>query len=472
MARTDFRTPRLYVEAPLAEGAEVKLDPQQTNYLVNVLRLGADASRASVQWPRRRIRKRARGDFAQKRVARRRPPHAAAGGAAGRRLSVRAAQARPPRLYGAEGGRDGGAAAEAAHHPAHPDRARQSRAPARQRHRSLRAMRRDLGARGRRAGDARKGARAIGRPERLIVFCDEEAPQASPLDALGEVSAEDGVGLLVGPEGGFDDDERAAILAAPRVLAPEPRPADPARGHGGGGGADAHPGHARRLAEVAPRRQGLIFDHRGSRRPFCRHVLASLQSVMIYRQLGKRRGVRGAMSFARGPLFAFLIGSPSGLASAGEFDRSTLPAAVASPARCDATSEGPGVLKDSGDCKRISGYIAAGARSGKMSKLAAAPPPSASSRRRNSSAACVPPARRSSTLPRARTACSCLPAPATRRAEAPRARLKRRLVESRIDRAAPRAFVTLESNAAPAHGRSLRSPRGDEARSSRPRPWR
>jgi len=55
-------------------------------------------------------------------------------------------------------------------------------------------------------------------PERLIVFCDEEAPQASPLDALGEVSAESGVGLLVGPEGGFDDDERAAILASPRVL--------------------------------------------------------------------------------------------------------------------------------------------------------------------------------------------------------------------------------------------------------------
>jgi 16S rRNA (uracil1498-N3)-methyltransferase len=55
-------------------------------------------------------------------------------------------------------------------------------------------------------------------PERLIVFCDEEAPQASPLDALGGVGVENGVGLLVGPEGGFDDDERAAILAAPRVL--------------------------------------------------------------------------------------------------------------------------------------------------------------------------------------------------------------------------------------------------------------
>ena len=43
MARTDFRTPRLYVSQDLAPGAEVKLDPQQTNYLVNVLRLGAGA---------------------------------------------------------------------------------------------------------------------------------------------------------------------------------------------------------------------------------------------------------------------------------------------------------------------------------------------------------------------------------------------------------------------------------------------
>ena len=125
---------------------------------LNVLRLGAGASRAPVQWPRRRIRKRARGDVAQRRLAHRRPANAAAGGAAGRRLSVRAAQARPPRLYGPEGGRDGGAATEADRHPAHPGRARQSRASARQRHRSLRAMRRDLDAGGRRARNARKDA--------------------------------------------------------------------------------------------------------------------------------------------------------------------------------------------------------------------------------------------------------------------------------------------------------------------------
>ena len=54
--------------------------------------------------------------------------------------------------------------------------------------------------------------------ERLLVFCDEEAEQASPLDALAGAPEEGGVSLLIGPEGGFGDDERAAILSAPRVL--------------------------------------------------------------------------------------------------------------------------------------------------------------------------------------------------------------------------------------------------------------
>src|SRR5258708_39081257 len=43
MARTDFRTPRLYVSEQLATDAEVNLESQQTNYLVNVLRLSAGA---------------------------------------------------------------------------------------------------------------------------------------------------------------------------------------------------------------------------------------------------------------------------------------------------------------------------------------------------------------------------------------------------------------------------------------------
>ena len=54
--------------------------------------------------------------------------------------------------------------------------------------------------------------------ERLRVFCDEEAERTSPLDALANVTADGGVGLLIGPEGGFDDQERAAILKTPRAL--------------------------------------------------------------------------------------------------------------------------------------------------------------------------------------------------------------------------------------------------------------
>jgi len=39
MPRYDFRTPRLYIDAPLDAGASLTLDPAQANYLGNVLRL-------------------------------------------------------------------------------------------------------------------------------------------------------------------------------------------------------------------------------------------------------------------------------------------------------------------------------------------------------------------------------------------------------------------------------------------------
>ena len=39
MPRCDIRTPRLYVDAPLAEGASIALDASQANYLGSVLRL-------------------------------------------------------------------------------------------------------------------------------------------------------------------------------------------------------------------------------------------------------------------------------------------------------------------------------------------------------------------------------------------------------------------------------------------------
>ncbi len=40
MSRPDFRTPRIYLDFPLAAGVTVPLDRDQANYLLNVLRLG------------------------------------------------------------------------------------------------------------------------------------------------------------------------------------------------------------------------------------------------------------------------------------------------------------------------------------------------------------------------------------------------------------------------------------------------
>jgi 16S rRNA (uracil1498-N3)-methyltransferase len=52
---------------------------------------------------------------------------------------------------------------------------------------------------------------------RLLIFADEVAPHASPIEALSRVGPRP-VAVLIGPEGGFDRDERAALLAKPFVL--------------------------------------------------------------------------------------------------------------------------------------------------------------------------------------------------------------------------------------------------------------
>src|ERR1700751_5234673 len=44
MPEHDFRSPRLYVDAPLGEGRTVELEREQSNYLGNVLRLAPGAS--------------------------------------------------------------------------------------------------------------------------------------------------------------------------------------------------------------------------------------------------------------------------------------------------------------------------------------------------------------------------------------------------------------------------------------------
>jgi 16S rRNA (uracil1498-N3)-methyltransferase len=56
-------------------------------------------------------------------------------------------------------------------------------------------------------------------PERLLVFCDEAAEIASPLEALQHgLTAADGIDILIGPEGGFAEEERALLLRQPKAL--------------------------------------------------------------------------------------------------------------------------------------------------------------------------------------------------------------------------------------------------------------
>jgi 16S rRNA (uracil1498-N3)-methyltransferase len=60
---------------------------------------------------------------------------------------------------------------------------------------------------------------------RLLVFCDEAADVADPLQALrreqavsaGQVASR-GIDILIGPEGGFAEEERAILLRQTRIL--------------------------------------------------------------------------------------------------------------------------------------------------------------------------------------------------------------------------------------------------------------
>ncbi|MBR0755588.1 16S rRNA (uracil(1498)-N(3))-methyltransferase [Bradyrhizobium jicamae] len=54
---------------------------------------------------------------------------------------------------------------------------------------------------------------------RLLVFCDEASDVASPVQALQAAqAAASGIDVLIGPEGGFADEERALLLRQPNIL--------------------------------------------------------------------------------------------------------------------------------------------------------------------------------------------------------------------------------------------------------------
>jgi 16S rRNA (uracil1498-N3)-methyltransferase len=55
--------------------------------------------------------------------------------------------------------------------------------------------------------------------QRLLVFCDEAADTANPLQALqGGPTGPNGIDVLIGPEGGFAEEERTLLLRQPLTL--------------------------------------------------------------------------------------------------------------------------------------------------------------------------------------------------------------------------------------------------------------
>jgi 16S rRNA (uracil1498-N3)-methyltransferase len=62
------------------------------------------------------------------------------------------------------------------------------------------------------------GVLAAWQPNRHLVFCDEAAAIADPLLAVAAVPRLAPLAVLIGPEGGFADDERLALLKLPNVI--------------------------------------------------------------------------------------------------------------------------------------------------------------------------------------------------------------------------------------------------------------
>jgi 16S rRNA (uracil1498-N3)-methyltransferase len=217
MPKFDFRAPRLFVDAPLGAGQTVALERDQSNYLGNVLRLSAGATvlvfnGREGEW-QAAIEGRKRPDrlviLAQIRPQDRLPD-----------LTYAFAPLKHARLdYMVQKAVEMGASILQ---------------PVLTRHTQVARMNGD-----RMRANVIEAAEQCGilslaaiadpvplerflaqrEPQRLLVFCDEAAELADPLQALREAPAQSsGIDVLIGPEGGFAEEERAILLRQPQIL--------------------------------------------------------------------------------------------------------------------------------------------------------------------------------------------------------------------------------------------------------------
>ena len=216
MPLADFRSPRLFVDAPLATGAGVALDRAQANYLGNVLRLGAGDTvlvfngrdgewRAAIEGGKRPDRLAVRE---QTRIQDRLPD-----------LACVFAPLKHARLdYMVQKAVEMGAAVLQPVITRHTQVARVN--GERMRANAIEAAEQCGILSLAEVHEPLPLARYLDRraPQRLLVFCDEAADAASRLATLAGASAATGIDVLIGPEGGFAGEERSALLDQPHIL--------------------------------------------------------------------------------------------------------------------------------------------------------------------------------------------------------------------------------------------------------------
>lgn len=216
MPHYDFRTPRLYIDAPLAAGQEVSFDRGQANHLVNVLRLklgdgillfnGRDG-----EWQATLA---ATGKRASARVGTRSRNQPRAPD-----LHLLFAPLKHARLdYLVQKAVEMGVSRLQPVLTRHTQVARVN----------LERMRANVIEAAQQCGvlampDVAEpvqldAAISFLEQERLLVFCDEDADVRGPVTALAAAKRDFPLAVLIGPEGGFSEEERAALLKRPNVV--------------------------------------------------------------------------------------------------------------------------------------------------------------------------------------------------------------------------------------------------------------